>query len=141
MPAPTDAPLPNLSGWHADVARIPNLPENEERALQRIAEQGIEVHRLTFAHSDVHGGNVIVAPDGGYGGLVDWSDGGWWPPEQDYANLESEGLRHAIDAPFEALDWSLVATLRVGAYVRLVRAGFATIDDLREALGFWELMR
>ena len=37
--------------------------------------------------------------------------------------------------------WSLVAALRVGAYVRLTRAGFATLDDLREAIGFWELMR
>jgi hypothetical protein len=89
----------------------------------------------------VHEGNLIVTPDGAYGGLIDWASGGWWPPERDYALLPPDGIREAIDAPFEPLDWSLVATLRVGALVKIHLAGHVPLRDLQMSLGFWQLMR
>lgn len=141
LPAPLDAPRPNLMAWHADVDRLTALQWDERQILEMVMAERIPPNRLTYGHGDIHGGNLIVAPDGSYGGILDWATGGWWPPEMDYALLEPRGIREAIDAPFEPLDWSLVATLRVGVMVKNHLAGHASLRELQESLGFWQLMR
>jgi aminoglycoside phosphotransferase len=141
LQAGPEATPPNLNDWHPLVPRIEGLAVSERRLLDRVAREEIPLRRLVYAHGDLHGGNMIVSPTGGYAGIVDWANAGWWPPEQDYAQLETEGLRQAMDWPFEAVDWSLVATLRIRAQVQAFIAGHIPLDDLREALGFWELMR
>lgn len=141
LPAPIDVPRPNLVGWHADVERLEGLDPSEAQVMRLVMDEPIPPNRLTFGHGDVHEGNLIVTPDGMYGGLIDWASGGWWPPELDYALLPPVGIREAIDAPFEPLDWSLVATLRVGAMVKAHFAGHVPLRDLQASLGFWQLMR
>ncbi|MGV3615472.1 MAG: phosphotransferase family protein [Fimbriimonas sp.] len=141
LPPPPDAPRPNLTAWHARVSEIEGLEGGERAVLYRVMQERIPPNRLAFGHGDAHGGNLMVAPDGSFGGLIDWADAGWWPPERDYALLTVDGLREAIDAPYEPLDWSLVATLRVGAMAQNFLAGHVPLDTLRESLGFWELMR
>lgn len=141
LPAPTDAPRPNLVSWHAQVGRLKGLAESEVRILELAMEEPIPPNRLAYAHGDLHEGNMMVAPDGTYAGLIDWASGGWWPPELDYALLPPVGLREAIDAPFEPLDWSLVATLRVGMMVKAHLAGHVPLRDVQTSLGFWQLMR
>lgn len=141
LPAPLDVQRPNLTDWHDLVGSLEGLEAGELRILDQVIQERVPSNRLTFGHGEVHGGNVMVAPDGGYAGLIDWESGGWWPPELDYARLEPRGIREAIDAPFEPLDWSLVATLRVGVMVKNHLAGHVPLRELSESLGFWQLMR
>lgn len=141
MPAPSDVPAPALTQWVALLPHIPHLSPDELRTLGRISELAPRRVRMTYTHGSVRSENVMVNPAGGYGGLVDWDHADWAPPEKDYALLDPAGLRFALDAPMEALDWQLVACYRVAAAVVDVAHQCRPIEVLWEALGFWELMR
>lgn len=141
LPATNDAFFPIDSDWHALAARVPKLDPSELRLLSRISSETPTSARLAFCHTQVTASHLMVGPIGEYRGLIDWRHAGWWPPERDYAMLPPDGLREAIDWPFEPVDWSLVATLRVVDKLEKVANGAIDIIELHEAMGFWELMR
>lgn len=55
-----------------------------------------------LVHHDVHEGNVMVSPDGDYAGLIDWGDGGWGDPAQDFVAMDGPGLVPALEGYVEA---------------------------------------
>jgi hypothetical protein len=135
-----DAVNPIASNWIERTGKIPNLHPSDLRQLGRIASEPIPKGRLALGHGRLSA-RKLVSLGGEFAGIVDWRWAGWWPPEWDYALLPSVALRQVMDWPFEPVDWSLVATLRVVWFLDELAASRAPLAALHEAMGFWELMR
>ena len=126
-PAPADAPLnPHRSGTLAEVAercdaRLRSLEEAgdvtavDADALRQCFEAGADTPepRRTWAHLDLHGGNVLTR-DGRLAGIIDWGDAAAADPATDLGQAcVLVGSAHS-DALLEAYG-TAEGVLRVGA--------------------------
>lgn len=106
----------------------------EERALRAALGRPRPPRPPLFVHGDAHGGNVLVAPGGSYGGLIDWGCAGRACLEAEAARLEDGALALARRRWAGRLDPGLLAAMRLELFLTVALAGRMPYRRVRAAL-------
>ncbi len=106
--------------------------------LEQIETLPHPLHNPVFVHGDLFPANLMVGPDGSYGGMIDWGCAGFLGLERELSRMKPRSFELALKRWGNQLDLELLYKQRIDLLLLLAQFGRVGFDVLRSTLAQYQ---